>query len=173
MANFFARLQCISQLLLFLFVLAIRCEKCLDDGCTNVTKVWRSQNGNDRKVWSRKNAIPECTFSPPPETWYHVCKKNNSVFMVTNDSAPGVTFRFEAAGQHLNSERKSGKECPKLEPDPDQPANNTRPTKSPSTPQGWIPVVFVLVSFLPPLLIGICCKMKSNPKCCPRACEYC
>ncbi|KAJ8332860.1 hypothetical protein SKAU_G00417560 [Synaphobranchus kaupii] len=63
--------------------------------------------------------------------------------MVTNDSALGVTFRYEAAGQHLNSERKSE--------------------------EGWIPVVFVLVSFLPPLLIGICCKMKSNPKCCPRA----
>ncbi|KAJ8332858.1 hypothetical protein SKAU_G00417540 [Synaphobranchus kaupii] len=88
----------------------IRCEKCLDDGCTNVTKVWRSQNGNDNKVWSGNNTIPECTFSPPPETWYHVCKKNNSVFMLTNDLAPGITFRFEAPGKHFR--RKSEEASP-------------------------------------------------------------
>ncbi|KAJ8344721.1 hypothetical protein SKAU_G00289140 [Synaphobranchus kaupii] len=82
-------------------------------------------------LWSGKNDFPECTFSPPPETWYHVCKKNNSVFMVTNDLALGVTFRFEAAGQHLNSERKSEEECPKLEPEPDRTGNNV--------PQATIP----------------------------------
>ncbi|KAJ8333735.1 hypothetical protein SKAU_G00410540 [Synaphobranchus kaupii] len=58
-------------------IYSIRCETCLDDGCTNVTNVLRSENGNDNKVWSGKNDFPECTFSPTPETWYHVCKKNN------------------------------------------------------------------------------------------------
>ncbi|KAJ8352281.1 hypothetical protein SKAU_G00237570 [Synaphobranchus kaupii] len=115
----------------------------------------------------------------------HVCKKNNSVFMVTNDSAPGVTFIFEAAGQHLNSERKSEEECPKLEPEPDRTANCTHP-KSPSTTQGpdvsgttssslspsemvLMVLGLLLLLILPSLLIGIYCKKKSNPQCCPRA----
>ncbi|XP_064160833.1 lipolysis-stimulated lipoprotein receptor isoform X3 [Anguilla rostrata] len=101
---------------------AISCVKCLDDGCLNATKGWRSQNGKDDNVWDRNglgNSIPVCGFySPPSETWYHVCQKNHTVFMVTNDSEAGVSFALEASGKDLKFERKTGNECPTLEPEP-------------------------------------------------------
>ncbi|XP_035263371.1 uncharacterized protein LOC118222137 isoform X1 [Anguilla anguilla] len=100
----------------------ISCVKCLDDGCLNATKVWRSQNGTDDNVWPQNgsgNSIPVCGFySPPSETWYHVCQKNHTVFMVTNDSEASVSFTLEASGKDLKSERKTGNECPTLEPEP-------------------------------------------------------
>ncbi|KAG5855952.1 hypothetical protein ANANG_G00002450 [Anguilla anguilla] len=101
---------------------SISCVKCLDDGCLNATKGWRSQNGTDDNVWDRNgsgNSIPVCGFySPPSETWYHVCQKNHTVFMVTNDSEAGVSFALEASGKDLKFERKTGNECPTLEPEP-------------------------------------------------------
>lgn len=87
---------------------AISCVKCSDDCCLNATKVWRSQSEKDYIVWDRNglgNAIPVCKFfSPPSGTWYYVCKKNGTVFMVTNDTQAGVSFTLEASGKDLKSE---------------------------------------------------------------------
>ncbi|KAJ8332207.1 hypothetical protein SKAU_G00428150 [Synaphobranchus kaupii] len=75
--------------------------------------------------------------------------------MLTNDLAPGITFRFEAAGQHLNSERKSEEECPKLEPEPDRTGPDVSGTTSSSLLPSKMGLGLFLLLILLSLLIGI------------------
>ncbi|KAJ8287581.1 hypothetical protein COCON_G00002400 [Conger conger] len=132
----------------------ISCEVCLDASCENTTKVWQPLSDNG-PVWSRDslgNAIPECGFyTPPPRTWYHVCKKKQHVFLVTNDSV--ADFEFETQERPLLSEGKTGEECPVLKSELESEAKRMDFRGTPVEPRNRL---FLLVPLIPLLVVLAC-----------------